>query len=77
MKKTTQIFSAYAFFLFFAFIEPAYAYLDPGTGSIILQGLVAAVAGIVVSGKLYWNKIKSAFSFKKKKVEKQPQKEEE
>jgi len=39
----------------------AYAYLDPGTGSIILQGLLAAVAGIIVAGKLYWARIKSFF----------------
>ena len=30
---------------------PAYAYLDPGTGSILLQGLLAAVAGGAVAGK--------------------------
>jgi hypothetical protein len=28
--------------------SPAYAYLDPATGSIIVQSLIAAVAGWVV-----------------------------
>ncbi len=48
---------------------PAYAYLDPGTGSILLQGLVAAVAGGIVATKLYWAKVKSFLSFGSKKDE--------
>ena len=48
--------------LFVASIVPAHAYLDPGTGSILLQGLIAAVAGGLVTLKLYWYKIRSFFS---------------
>lgn len=34
---------------------PAYAYLDPGTGSIILQGLIAGVAvGTTLISMYYW-----------------------
>lgn len=44
----------------------AYAYLDPATGSIILQGLIAALAGIAVAGKLYWSRLKSLFGFDRK-----------
>lgn len=40
----------------------AHAYLDPGTGSIILQGLIAAVAAVVTYAGLYWQKVKSFFS---------------
>lgn len=40
---------------------PAYAYLDPGTGSMILQGAIAAVAGGLFTAKLYWTKLKSLF----------------
>ncbi len=39
----------------------AHAYLDPGTGSLIVQGAIAAVAAVVVAGKLYWARIKSWF----------------
>jgi hypothetical protein len=42
--------------------SPAWAYLDPGTGSLIVQGLIAAVVGALVTGKLYWYKLKSFFS---------------
>jgi len=38
-------------------VEPAYAYLDPGTGNIILQAVLATVAGALVSLKLYGQKI--------------------
>lgn len=39
----------------------AFAYLDPGTGSIILQGLIAAVAAAGFVMKAYWFKIKNLF----------------
>ena len=42
--------------------SPAYAYLDPGTGSALIQGLIAAVAAIGVTLKLYWHKFIALFS---------------
>lgn len=42
-------------------VEPAYAYLDPGTGSILLQAVLATVAGALVSLKLYGQKIRVFF----------------
>ena len=44
--------------------RPAYAYLDPGTGSIILQGLLGGIAGALVVGRLYWQKIKAILGIK-------------
>jgi hypothetical protein len=35
------------------------AYIDPGSGSFILQALVAMLAGAAVALKAYWGKIKS------------------
>jgi hypothetical protein len=32
---------------------PAWAYLDPGTGSMVLQLMLGGVAGAMVVGKLY------------------------
>jgi hypothetical protein len=37
------------------------AYIDPGTGSFVVQALVAAAAGIAVTLKLYWTRIKGLF----------------
>jgi hypothetical protein len=47
--------------LFGAWSVPAYAYLDPTTGSILLQGLLAGVAGVVVVLRLYWARLKAFF----------------
>ena len=41
---------------------PAYAYLDPGTGSMMLQALIGALAGGLVMARNYWTKIKGFFS---------------
>ena len=43
----------------------AYAYLDPGTGSMILQVLLGGVAGLALAGKLCWHKLLSLFWFVK------------
>ena len=40
---------------------PAWAYLDPGTGSIILQGLIAGIAVAGLTIKTYWYKLRSLF----------------
>ena len=37
---------------------PAHAYLDPFTGSALLQITLGAIAGLLVTAKLYWIKIK-------------------
>ncbi len=37
------------------------AYLDPGTGSIIIQVLVAGLFGALFVVKLFWGKIKNLF----------------
>jgi hypothetical protein len=40
---------------------PAWAYLDPGTGSMILQGLIAGIAVAGLTIKTYWYKLRSLF----------------
>jgi hypothetical protein len=40
------------------FTSDAYAYLDPGTGSILLQALIATVASSLFVIKLYWYKFR-------------------
>ena len=38
---------------------PAWAYLDPGTGSMMLQLLLGGIAGALVVGKLYWYRFRT------------------
>jgi len=44
------------------FISDAYAYLDPGSGSIIAQAIIAALVGVGITVKLYWVKLKFKLS---------------
>lgn len=37
---------------------PAFAYLDPGAGSFILQMLIAGIVGALFTIKLYWYRLK-------------------
>ncbi len=39
----------------------AYAYLDPATGSIVLQGIIAGIVGGWFVIKSYWHRIKAFF----------------
>ena len=34
-----------------------FAYLDPGSGSMLLQALAGGAAAIAVMGRLYWQRI--------------------
>ena len=40
---------------------PALAYIDPGTGSMLLQSALAAVAAVLVFGRSVWTKLKGFF----------------
>jgi len=37
------------------------AYLDAGSGSLIVQAVVAGAAGVVVAVKLYWRRLVGRF----------------
>ena len=49
------------FLVAFDITQEAYAYLDPGTGSMILQLLLGGIAGIIIVLKLYWQRVKNVF----------------
>lgn len=53
--------------LFLMVNSNAYAYIDPGLGSIILQAIIAMIAGSSLIIKIYWKKIKDFFKKKKNK----------
>ena len=47
----------------------AYAYLDPGSGSMILQAILGFIAAALATVSYYWEKVKTFLSklFRKKK----------
>lgn len=50
-----------SFSILFLFSTPVYAYLDAGSGSMILQLLLGGLAGLAVILKFYWRKILGIF----------------
>ena len=65
MKKLLLIFIFY-----FLTCGKSLAYLDPGTGSIILQAIIALLAAATTMVNGFWKKIKTIYSkvfFPKKK----------
>jgi hypothetical protein len=42
-----------------------FAYLDPGSGSMILQILAGGFAAVAVTAKLYWNRLLRFLHIKK------------
>ena len=59
-------------FLLSLLTSPAYAYLDPGTGNIIIQAILAFIATTITTLSFYWTKVKIFLSklFKKNKGDK-------
>ena len=62
-------------------VPEAHAYLDPGSGSLLLQILLGGLAGIGVLAKLYWHRIREFFGVRdtedREREEKEPGQREE
>ena len=66
MTKLNLIYIIIVTTILLTIASPAYAYLDPGTGSALLQGILGALAAIAVAVKLYWYRILRFLGLKKK-----------
>ena len=69
-----KIFSLSCIVTLIIFPTKAFAYLDPGTGSIILQAILGFIAASITTISIYWTKFKSLISklFNKKEKNKKP-----
>ena len=56
----------FVFCLLLTMSSKADAYLDPGTGSMMLQVILGGIAAVGVAIKLYWYKLASVFGLRKK-----------
>jgi hypothetical protein len=59
-------------FLFVTLLAPHHAviaYLDPGSGSLILQLLIAGLMGAGILVRVFWKKIKGLFTHSPEKKE--------
>ena len=52
--------------LLLVFERPAAAYLDPGSGSMLLQVLLGGFAAVGVAIKLYWHRFSALFGRKRR-----------
>ena len=63
--------SALCLFSPLVFVNQAHAYLDPATGSMVIQAVIAVVAAAAVSIGIFWGRLKLFLSnlFGRKKDE--------
>ncbi len=55
MRFNSLIFILVLFFI--GYIPEAHAYIDPGTGSAIVQGVLGALAALVLTVRLWWHRL--------------------
>ena len=48
-------------FIYGSFLSDIIAYIDPGSGSIVIQVIIGALVGLGVAMKIYWFKLKNMF----------------
>ena len=63
-KKPITLLELLFLTIFWCFIpmDSAHAYLDPGSGSMLLQLLLGGIAGLAVVFKLYWAQFKDGIN---------------
>jgi len=50
----------FALVVLMVFTRPAYGYIDPGTGSFVIQVLIGSALGCLLAIKIFWRKIVGA-----------------
>jgi hypothetical protein len=66
LKRTLELILV-LFLVLLTIPREAQAYLDPGSGSYLIQIIIASVAGVGYFLKLNWEKVKNVFLKKGKK----------
>jgi hypothetical protein len=64
MMKRYELFLVVLAAMLFVFPQPAMAYLDPGTGSILWQVVVGGLLAAAYTIRIYWSKVRIFFSKK-------------
>lgn len=63
LKKAVSLTYFTALF-YFLLIKPVHAYIDPGTGSLIIQIVIGGMIGASIAVKVFWNRLISIFKKK-------------
>ncbi len=65
MKNNSVLKISLGVFLLGTFVSSeAYAYIDPGSGSMIFQMLIGVLVGVGITIKIYWTRLKFKFQEK-------------
>ena len=64
----------FIFLVYFSLLGKSFAYIEPGTGSMILQAIIGFIAATIATLSIYWNKFKM-FILKIFKKEKKTEKD--
>jgi hypothetical protein len=65
LPRTSLVPLASGITLFLLWPQTAHAYLDPGTGSLVLSTLLGGVAGFLIIMKLAWGNVLTFFGLRK------------
>ena len=57
MKNKSKIFK-FTIIIYLLFVNNANAYLDPGSASLVLQGILAGIVGGIATLGIYWSRFK-------------------
>ena len=61
-RKTLTVWGPAAVIAGFSLVPEAHGYIDPGAGSILLQGIIGGIAASLALGAAYWSKVRAFFS---------------
>jgi hypothetical protein len=76
MIRKRKLYTAALIFLFVTI--GCFGYIDPGTGSYVIQVILAALVGVPLAVGIFWKKIKTFFGklFSRDKKEEKEEREE-
>ena len=58
LNRENKLPLVYIFLLLITLPVTSFGYLDPGSGSLILQGAIGAIAVALATGKFWWYRLK-------------------
>ena len=66
------VISVAAIWLLFVCATPAYAYVDPGSGGMLIQLLLGGFAGAALIVRLYWQRFLKRIGLRREEPDQEP-----
>jgi hypothetical protein len=68
-RRQSLLFVVSLTFLLLVWPRPCYAYLDPGTGSLIFSTIIGGIVGLMVTIKMAWHNILTFLRIRKRELD--------